>query len=85
MEVLNHSSNFDDENIDNNQWKFAVPPCRSPYFSQHRGGCYDSQVSNFSFQPQVEYTGAPGKPKICVTKTSCLIQLFKRWIALSTG
>ena len=28
----------------------------------------DKSKQIFSFQPEVEYTGAPGRPKICVTK-----------------
>ena len=28
----------------------------------------DDSEENFSFQPNVEYTGDPGRPKICVSK-----------------
>ena len=28
----------------------------------------DESKQNLCFQPEVEYTGAPGRPKICVTK-----------------
>ena len=78
MEILDHSS-LDDGNIDS---MLVVPPCQTPCFSQHGGGGKDNKVTNcrrfvtemeesaknFSFQPDVEYTGASGRPKIRVIK-----------------
>ena len=83
MEVLNHSSNFDDENIDmltrgNLLYRYAVRLAsvnivEDATIAKLRAVVnllseVDESKQNFSFQPEVEYTGAPGRPTICVTK-----------------
>ena len=88
MEVLNHSSNFDDGNIDNmltcgnllyhHAVRLAsVNIVEDATIAKLRAVVdllreVDESKQNFSFQPEVEYTGAPGRPKICVTNVDVL-------------
>ena len=88
MEVLRHYSNFDDGNIDNiltrgNLLYYHAVRLASVNIVEDAAIAMlravvdllsevEESKQNFSFQPEVEYTGAPGMPKICVTN-SCYI------------
>ena len=71
MDLVNHSRNFDDGNIDNilDPWKLigeaTITKLRTVVDLLTE---MDDSEENFSFQPNVEYTGSPGRPKIRVTK-----------------
>ena len=84
MEVLNQSCNFDDGNIDNMLTRgnllyhhavrlASVNIVEDATIAKLRAVVdllseVDESKQNLCFQPEVEYTGAPGRPKICVTK-----------------
>ena len=84
MEVLNQSCNFDDGNIDNMLTRgnllyhhavrlASVNIVEDATIAKLRAVVdllseVDESKQNLCFQPEVEYTGAQGRPKICVTK-----------------
>ena len=84
MDLVNHSRNFDDGNIDNILTRgsllyhhavrlASVNILGEATITKLRTVVdllteMDDSEENFSFQPNVEYTGAPGRPKIRVSK-----------------
>lgn len=82
MELLNHSTNFDDGNIDSMLTRehllyhhavrlASVNIVEDGAIAKLRAVVHllsevDESKQNFSFQPEVEYTSAPGRPKTCI-------------------